>query len=282
RVQCTNNMKQLGLAVLNFENAKRHLPLAYTPNFDGAQRFGPCNGGSPPSTTITNASNNLAKHFVLTFILPYIEQQTLYDRIDQNLNWNNLATSPKTGIRNRDATSVDVPDFLCPSADQRPNAYTTDYYTVVDVNDVAYCSLIEGTGLAKTRRSVDTLLGMLGDTPIPIRRVTDGMSKTFMLFESAGRPNHYDHTKSIAGTMTSEYQWADDRVYALIGNSANPNCPLTSFINCDNYQGIYSFHPGGVVQLMGGGSAFFMNENIEGDTFISLFTRAADDLPGAY
>jgi hypothetical protein len=32
---------------------------------------------------------------------------------------------------------------------------------------------------------------------------------------------------------------------------------------------------------MGDGSAFFMNENTDVDTFVSLFTRAADDLPGS-
>src|SRR4029078_12018025 len=33
RTQCTNKMKQLGLAVLNYESARKVLPLAYTPNY---------------------------------------------------------------------------------------------------------------------------------------------------------------------------------------------------------------------------------------------------------
>ena len=35
RTQCTNNMKQIGLAILNYESAKKQLPLAYTPNWGG-------------------------------------------------------------------------------------------------------------------------------------------------------------------------------------------------------------------------------------------------------
>ena len=36
RTQCTNKMKQLGLAMLNYESARKQLPLAYTPNYTGA------------------------------------------------------------------------------------------------------------------------------------------------------------------------------------------------------------------------------------------------------
>src|SRR3954470_21835385 len=71
RTQCTNKMKQIGLAILNYESAKKLLPLAYTPNFTGAQTYGPCNGSAAPTTTTTNPTNGLHDHFVLTFILPY-------------------------------------------------------------------------------------------------------------------------------------------------------------------------------------------------------------------
>src|ERR671914_776414 len=46
RVQCTNNMKQIGLAILNYESAKKELPLAYLPNWI------PSAGGTCPATTI--------------------------------------------------------------------------------------------------------------------------------------------------------------------------------------------------------------------------------------
>jgi prepilin-type N-terminal cleavage/methylation domain-containing protein len=294
RVQCTNNMKQLGLAVLNFENAKRALPLAYSPNYLGTgvttvngvkcgkDTEGACNG---VSATRTVCDNGLKAHFLLTFLLPYIEQQALYDQIDLDYDWDSAAPSPKTGKRNRQVVQIDIPDFLCPSADSRPQKYTTDYFTIVDINDTGYCSLMEGTGLSKTQRSVDSLLGMLGDAPTPARKITDGLSKTFLLFESAGRPNNYDRSRNLVQDMSSptdlqQYQWADERVYSLIGNSADPNCPLTSVINCNNFQGIYGFHPGGVTQLYGDGSASFLNEDIDVDTFVSLFTKAAGDLPG--
>jgi prepilin-type N-terminal cleavage/methylation domain-containing protein len=293
RIQCTNNMKQIGLAILNYESAARTLPLAYTPNYTGNYRTGAC----PGTFVAGNKSNNLKYHFMLTFILPYLEQQALYDSIDLTQNW-----MENTISKNRNATSVDVPDFICPSAENRPNNYTTDYYLLVDINDdpaTGYCGLIENTGLAKTRRSIDGLLGMIQDTPTPVRRVTDGLSKTFMFFESAGRPNLYvrggqpngymyepPNTKRRPGEATgptgsqnTDYQWADPGVYALLGNDLGAECGLTTIMNCNNYQGLFSFHPGGIVQLYGDGSTDFLSENINVDTFISLFTRAAEDIP---
>src|SRR3954470_1069721 len=85
RMQCSNKLKQVGLAMLNYESSKRELPLAYTPNYcyDGATNqavigVGPC----PGSNSKGNTCNYKPHHFVLTFILPYMEYQPLYDQID--------------------------------------------------------------------------------------------------------------------------------------------------------------------------------------------------------
>jgi prepilin-type processing-associated H-X9-DG protein len=51
-------------------------------------------------------------------------------------------------------------------------------------------------------------------------------------------------------------------------------------MNCDNYAEIYSFHPGGAILLFGDGAADFIQEDIDIDSFISLFTASADDVPG--
>src|SRR6188768_4106472 len=78
RTQCTNKMKQLGLAMLNYESARKQLPLAYTPNYTGPIGKGTC----PGLNTAGNSQNFKPHHFVLTFILPYIENQQIFDQID--------------------------------------------------------------------------------------------------------------------------------------------------------------------------------------------------------
>ena len=145
--------------------------------------------------------------------------------------------------------------------------------------------------LTKQRRSREKPAGMLQDVPMPVRKVADGLSKTFMFFESAGRPNNYVR-KTLQGEMPPgthvtpavpyrDTQWADDNVYALWGTAFDPTtCPITNIMNCDNYSEIYSFHPGGANFLFGDGSVVFISEDANIDTFISLLTAAADDLVG--
>jgi prepilin-type N-terminal cleavage/methylation domain-containing protein/prepilin-type processing-associated H-X9-DG protein len=296
RIQCTNNMKQLGLAILNYESGQKSLPLAYTPNFTGTSKIGSCTNQSDSAAP---TPNKLKLHYLMSFLLPYIEQQALYDRIDFTQDWCSNIVSTKKGAKNYDTVRKDIPDYLCPSTEARPNTFTTDYYTIVDVNRPNYCTLVESTGLASMKRPLEGMVGILTDTPTPIRKVSDGLSKTFLLFESAGRPYNYDRNRQLVVTTDQPgglmhevkpgetgkdggYQWADPRTYALIGNSQDTNCPLTSTMNCNNYQGVYSFHPGGVNQLYGDGSVAFLSETVDIDTFLSLFTRAAGDQPGPH
>jgi prepilin-type N-terminal cleavage/methylation domain-containing protein/prepilin-type processing-associated H-X9-DG protein len=290
RIQCTNNMKQIGLAILNYETTKRELPLAYTPNFTLDQNQGPCGSNSK----FSNPTNGLKRHFVLSFILPYLEQQPLYDRIDFDQHWYSTTVSPTKGTKNIEVVQTDLPDFICPSAPSRSRTYTTDYFAIIDIWDTDYCTYIEGTNLARTKRLQERLAAMLADEPIPVRKVSDGMSKTFMFFESAGRPFLFNNQGAQIGEMSlltlpggikhyQDTQWADDRVYALWGNSPTATgCGIDTIMNCDNYAEIYSFHPGGAIILFGDGSADLISETTDVDTFVSLITRAADDVAGDY
>jgi prepilin-type N-terminal cleavage/methylation domain-containing protein/prepilin-type processing-associated H-X9-DG protein len=296
RSQCTNKMKQLGLAVLNFESARKVLPVSNTPNISAAQFSGPC-----PGTSATVQSNGLAHHSFFTFILPYVEQQSLYDQIDLKKNWDDTTTNAK-GTVNRTVTAKDVEDFLCPTAEGRPGSYTTDYNVIIDIAENVYCTQIEGAGIAKSKRSTEKLVGLIADVPASVRKVSDGMSRTFMLLESAGRPGHYIANRTLKNQMWEEnpslkqpgqggltdYQWADggiqtdgsDGVFAVWGKepaAIATACPLTKVMNCDNYQGVYAFHSGGCNAALGDGSVSFVNEDVDVDTFISMFTRGADD-----
>jgi prepilin-type N-terminal cleavage/methylation domain-containing protein len=296
RSQCTNKMKQLGLAVLNYESARKILPVSNTPNITAQQYSGPC-----PGTIYTPTSNGAFHHSFFTFILPYVEQQALYDQIDLKKNWDDTTTNAK-GTVNRTVTAKDVEDFLCPTAEGRPGSYTTDYNVIVDINEPTYCTQIEQANLAKSKRSTEKLVGLIADVPNSVRKVSDGMSKTFMLFESAGRPGHYVASRTLKNQMWEEntslkqpgqggltdYQWADggiladgsDGVFAVWGKepaAVASACPLTKVMNCDNYQGVYAFHSGGCNVAIGDGSVSFINEDVDVDTFISMFTRGADD-----
>src|SRR4029079_3652347 len=64
RAQCTSQMKQYALAVLNYENAKKELPRAYTVN-----------------------NGKVGSHGLTPFVLSYIEQGALAQRYDLTKDW---------------------------------------------------------------------------------------------------------------------------------------------------------------------------------------------------
>jgi prepilin-type N-terminal cleavage/methylation domain-containing protein/prepilin-type processing-associated H-X9-DG protein len=309
RSQCVNKMKQLSLAVLNYESARKVLPYGNTPNLTVAMKTGPCAGTAGG----TVAGNGLAHHTLFSYLLPYIEEQAVYDQIDFGLDWQSSATNKKN-TTNLTATSKDIDVFLCPSTENRPNTYTTDYSFISRIDQAEYCSKVDPTAAAK--RPVDKLLGMLTDTQNSIRKVSDGMSKTIMLVESAGRPNHYVTGKTLKNLMWEEnsalkqpgenkvaltdYQWADggiqadgsDGLYIVWNRTTNPaampsdiatRCPMnTAVMNCDNYKGVYSFHSGGCNVAFGDGSVQFVKDDVNADTFVSLITRAGADQTGEF
>ena len=303
RTSCTNNMKQLGLAILNYESGRRSLPLAYSPNNTASQNKGPCGATIP----YTNTYNGQFHHSVMSFILPYFEQQSIYDRIDFKKSWFDNTTNSK-GTTNLAATSVDIPEILCPSAEARINKYSTDYISIVDIDDAVYCASMD----TKQKRSVERLAGALTDVPNSIRKISDGMSKTFMFFESAGRPNNIvkgtslgelpsvsrSSTTPAAPSVTIPHeasQWADDQAFDGVWGKANPTaaCPAGTIMSCDNnaktnpttnteridaYTGIYSFHSGGAQFLLGDGSVSYLGEDMDVDTFVSMFSASASDI----
>ncbi|MEO8268521.1 MAG: DUF1559 domain-containing protein, partial [Aureliella sp.] len=80
RMQCSNNLKQLGLALHNYESSTKLMPAGRAPK-SGISAFGA--------------------------LLPYLEQTSAYDLIDFNVS--------ATHVNNTAALAIDIPTFLCPS-----------------------------------------------------------------------------------------------------------------------------------------------------------------------
>jgi prepilin-type N-terminal cleavage/methylation domain-containing protein len=84
RIQCSNNLKQIGLALHNYENTNKRFPA---------------NGTYPVGGTAADSYSALAR------ILPYVEQGNVYQLVDLNA----AATSQPTVVMQR------IPIYLCPS-----------------------------------------------------------------------------------------------------------------------------------------------------------------------
>jgi prepilin-type N-terminal cleavage/methylation domain-containing protein len=205
RMQCGNHMKQLGLGALNFESGKKKLPPS-----------GQCDSTGGASTTYMI-------HSVATYILPYIEQQTVYDMFDHESDPKVVysATPSGTGYvtgtgcllhadakgRNYDdpahpsgqiAAKAKIDTFVCPTtpinADSRDpvHGYGAIDYMIVALSDVdarigsaTYGQRTQPSGSEDWKSQV--VAPLLNCDGGGFGRVTDGASNTIMWIEDAGR-----------------------------------------------------------------------------------------------
>ncbi|MEN0109649.1 MAG: DUF1559 domain-containing protein [Planctomycetota bacterium] len=283
RASCASNLRQLGLAILNYEAHHAELPLAFTPNWTGPELHGPCPGTSGPGSPW----NGLKHHNLIAFLLPYLERQALHDAIDFDRSW-----GESSGTRNLETFSRVLPEVLCPTApsvDERRGvlvhaatgidygAAASDYSVCIDIlatpGGGGFCELVDA-GVAEAR-DLAWLEGLMQHERATLRKVTDGVSRTFMLMETAGRPLHFLRQVQQPDAVTSG-NWGNPQSYMVYGLSQD--CSMTTPMNCSNWDEVYAFHPRGANFLYGDGAVRFHEESLDVELFITLFTRAAGDV----
>lgn len=119
RISCANNVRQLGLAMLNYESAFKHFP----PGFSSS----PTNDGTVASGVHVNPNTwNAAPGWGWgAHLLPYIEGKNVHDQIDFEV--------PIWASQHRNIIQTQLPLFLCPSSSGNNQAFT-----VVDQNEAPY------------------------------------------------------------------------------------------------------------------------------------------------
>jgi prepilin-type N-terminal cleavage/methylation domain-containing protein len=220
RSQCSNNMKQLGLGVLNYESSRKRLPAP-----------GQCDSTGGASTTYMI-------HSVATTVLPYIEQTAVYDMFDHKTDPiaaygatpSGEAFKTPTGCllhaksrgRNYDdpahpsgqiAAKTKIDTFICPSVpisnlERDPvHGYGGIDYMVVALSDVDGRPGSPTYGMRTTPSGSDewksqVVAPMLNCDGGGFNRVTDGSSSTLLWIEDAGRA-HPD--VSIFGAYSARF-----------------------------------------------------------------------------
>jgi prepilin-type N-terminal cleavage/methylation domain-containing protein len=251
RTQCSNNLKQIGLALHNYHDTYKAFPPGRT---------------STPTI-----------HGWLAFILPYIELGNLYNKINFNKNWD--------GAGNDSATqSAAVPNqyqpvvYLCPSAPGGRVASNfrgvTDYSAASELHRPN--PFYMGTYLPSIPKSDPDWIGVLGNNGKK-RKVTDihdGSSNTLVVAECAGRNQSW--VMGAPGNLGTTGAWANPgNVLTISGyNPATNSEPGPVAVNGDNHENVYSFHTGGAFGLFGDGAVHFLASSTSIDTLYSLVTRS--------
>jgi prepilin-type processing-associated H-X9-DG protein len=115
-------------------------------------------------------------------------------------------------------------------------------------------------------------------------QVTDGLSLTIMIVESAGRPAIYRGRTLTTLNNDQGICWADgEGPFSLDGCNSDGSLQCLGPIltprpmNATNENEAYSFHIGGCHFLFGDGHVAFLNENMPLPTFAALCTRSGEE-----
>lgn len=311
RMQCGNNIRQIGLALHNFESARKKLPPSSINN-----------PGSLPNSELqefvkvgTNGTlpAHYAKQCFLTTVLAQLEQTNVLSAgtgYNQKLDWYDPV--------NRPASSVVIPTYLCPSSPASSKFYDTvnlgsgeraiyatggdwkpaltDYMAVNRGNSNGVNGAVWNAITANNPvyPGTDGIRGIMGTNVFTkFAAITDGLSNTIMIGEAAARPAVYmlarkerDFAGSPAAFMngpwahhTNDIAVDGAKITTVSGlpvastYASVGQAGTTCTLNCYNQGEIYSFHTGGAQVVLGDASTHFISASIDLRTLQLLCAR---------
>ena len=277
RVQCANNFKQVGLALHNYHDARGCFPPGEIEWADQSLECGP-----HPTSPNWYYGFGWGTH-----ILPYIEQQAVYDQFNfSNFAWYYLYQAG--GGPNGKVCRTKIPAFLCPSDPQQGECLwisSADTFDSVAAEEGgirqtniagavdsqhAWCyttssgaKVVKHVGVTGTIQMADGTMGNL--EPSRFRDITDGSSHTLLVGEVTG---------DGSGTHKG-FGWAHLGVTDSSGGINGPGTVPGGGSGSSAYgSGFSSYHPGGCHFAMADGSVQFLSQNISHHVLVSLTTRA--------
>ncbi len=282
RAQCTNNLKQMGLAFHNYHSSNNAFPPAKIYS-------GSC---MKPNGGVGFVLNTTC----FTMILGYMEQTTLYNaynfsQASSNSAWNGGNTKLMgSEVVNSTVVGTLVSVYICPSDPSVPqpeNQTGTSGYARMNAmrsNYLAVAGQYTEYNCPASTAFNRALQGTFNcDISIGINAMTDGTSNTMIVGESK-----QEHTPDTffgpwwgAGAHTStQMQLVSPALYLNQALWLMPNSTYhPSTQGGTQYAwGAGSWHPGGINILMGDGSCHFIKNSISPYTWFSLATFGAGEL----
>ena len=287
RTQCQNNLKNLALALLQFEVSNQYFTPAAQKRTGGP---GQRDGEKP----------ELARHNGITFLLPHFEQGARFRLINLDYDWNHIPSGNEANCK-QDIGGI----LLCPSSPiVREDRHATDYIaaTRVDVQATELADLVnhglldDKGGVNEKHRQWQGMLQLdfLNATDasksdrrrVRVGNVRDGLSNTWTYFEVVAKPFLFGRYR-VPSTDTEQYfngeedrsrnskfRWASWETWMTI----NDYCGKAQLINCNNVNKPFGFHPGGILISSGDGHVDFYDQNMNPNVFVSQVTMEGREL----
>lgn len=295
RMQCGNNLKQLGVAIHNYHDTYKVFPS------------GSINAGiASTRASMVVHQNNILNHTGHSLMLPFIEQQALHDAIDFNIatnGYNAMGGTVAGGWPNANANLLTGPDsplvatFLCPSdrGDERgiiAHSGVTSYIADGQRHtNYLLCAGGHGNGWVGNQHNWQTYAASASNLPdgrtgiryrgafghggaAKFRDIKDGTSNVIILCETTvanrGSTSYenfwagYRHHNTFAVNHPNINPAHNDNIRYSINGARNPGDPRLHV----NVSG--SLHPGGAQFCMGDGSVSFISETIDKNTYFVM------------
>jgi prepilin-type N-terminal cleavage/methylation domain-containing protein len=273
KMSCSNNLRQVGLAVPMFEDSRRSLPMAAY--------------GRPYAKFSDNPQDLISS--VFTHLLPYLEEKAAYERYDWNRDW--------AAAENQAVVNTVVPTFRCPSSAGEPlqrglraaGVHFPDHTAAVSDFTAVYSW---GYPLAiPANQPYRDIWGTSALSPLhesgvyrrPVRRyVIDGASRTLTFVERASSTDRWVSGKLTETNPSTASEWAPwagqgcNWILSYTDDGANyaPSGLGDCNVNCSNHQGVYAFHPGGAHGVCLDGRIVFLHGDIQPEVLYALVTRS--------
>lgn len=300
RMQCSNKLKQAGLAIHNHESTHKFIP-AWGKTIPAAQY----------PTSPANPYGERTTYGVLFQLLPYLEANNIYNLYDTKRSYVDPINMPPPLGTASPAGMEPSPLFTCPSAPEAPSDYG-DYFRQVGLplpagtpyraprTDYAPIKAIRGTlntcvGLANATTHNAMLSVPSGNTElkntIKLGEITDGLSNTICFIEIAGKQKVYFNGKPFPGSTLADGGLTLNSFYgdvniareirglsgAIITDPTQAGCSAINVYNIDNP---YSFHTGGVQLVRGDGSVSFLSSGVSIPVLVALITKDGGESAG--
>ncbi len=259
RMQCSNNLKQLGLAVHNYVDVHKVVPMGY-------QETG-FRSGVPRPPELGGWLHGGTGFCWNTFLLPYMEQTALYNQF--NLSFPMCSSATPEGTRNCQLCATLVPFARCPSDTAPPtkavgnpgqpgyieNAATSSYKAQSSSFDEGrYASWFtnpqQGNGL------------FFRDSGVSFRDITDGLSNTICFGEATWAGSQETLMYGIT-TPPFGYAQNNEQMTMSCGQWPMNPSPLASPRPLLRARTFHSLHVGGAQFVFADGSVHFISENIQ-------------------